>query len=437
MADDEIDYSQEVQDFADYYNIISCRQTQVIYRYDASRGIFLPLDDVQLSKLADEYLKTVSAMSWCDYNMSILLKYVKTKAPYYKSMRRAGRIVFNNGTFHIQDMQLHKHSPKNRAIAGLGVDYDPTATCPLFDNFIADMANGDSNLAKTLYELAGYVAAGGKEACKLVILVSSGGSGKSVYLKILTLLVGALYSTSLSISEINNPGKAFDRYYLLNSRLNVVHELGEKETLNTIFSANVKKIVSGEEISGEKKYGNRFEFSPQISAIVAASNHCPEFESMPSESIRRRLLILNITKTFSFDEQDPELYNKMKNELPGIFNRVMEYYQILKTEQFVFASEADSRAYVNNKIIETFPMYMFVTERIIAKPGHRLNYEALRQEYTKWAEERDIYVTLDAKSLAKELRNTISDCHIPVTSGKSNGVRYLMGIAMVGDSENI
>lgn len=428
----EISIGPEIQTFVDTYNVVSCKQTQQIYFYDETTGLYRPVDEVELSKLVDDFIESgASALEWSDNNMTVIMKYVKTKAPYYETMGRPGRYVFTNGTFHLKDMKLYKHSPKDRAISGLPVMYDPKATCPTFERFISQMADGNANLEKTLYEICGYVAMGSQRACKLVILVSSGGSGKSVFLKVLAELAGVENTSSLSISEINNPNRAFDRFDLLQSRLNVVHELGEKETLNSIFSANVKKIVSGEEISCEKKFGARISFVPKISMIVIASNHCPTFESMPSESIRRRFLILNITKTFSFAEQDPNLFKKIKAELAGVFNKSLEYYRILEDDDFVFASEEDSKQFVDNQIIETFPMYHFVNEHIVAKPGHKLFNSELREKYIEWASEYDVEVTMDKKSLMKMLSTAIKAHHFPFTRGKDNGERYLQGIDIV------
>lgn len=426
---EDISLSYEIEKFVKHYRIVSCKQTQTVYAYDTETGLYRPVDDIELSKLVDEFINSdLTDLDWSDGHMSVILKYVKTKAPYFESMGRKGRIVLRNGTFHVKDMTLHKHSPHDRAIAGLDFDYDPKAECPTYDKFISQLADGNANTQKTLYEIQGVVTTGTRRACKVGVLISQGGSGKSVYLNCLELTASSAYTSNLSIAEINNPNKAFDRCALLNSRLNIVHELDEKETLNSIFSANVKKIVSGEDISCERKFGARITFSPAISMIVIASNHCPVFESMPSESIRRRLLTLNITRVLSPAEQDPDLFKKIKAELPGIFNRAIQYYQILKDDNFVFASEAESRAFIDAQIIESFPMYHFVNQYIIVNPGHKLFNGALRNKYTEWATQHDVDVPLDSKSLTKMLANAIQKCHIPFIRGKDNGVRYLQGI---------
>lgn len=427
--DDEVDYQNEIEVFISTFQICYCKTTKEVYAYSDSTGLYSSVDEVELCRLVCEYINLYSKqLVWSDYNISLIYKYVKMYAPFCESMGNSNKVVFRNGTFNLKKGKLFKHSPNNLAIERIDADYDPTATCPMFDRLVKDMADGNRNIEKTLYEIAGYVVYGCKRACKLVVLTSVGGSGKSVFLKVLEELVGKKYTSHLSLKEINNPNKAFDRFYLLDSRLNVVQELDDKETLNSIFSANVKKIVSGEEISCEIKFGKRITFIPNISMIIVASNHVPAFESMPSESIMRRFLILNITKTLNHEEQDPDLFQKIKEELAGVFNRALEYYDILKREDFVFASEEDSNEYVNKQILESFPMYSYVKENVVAKPGNRIKNSELRESYKEWADENDVAISLNLSSVTKELERAIRDCHFNFKTGKSNGERYLEGI---------
>lgn len=427
-----VDYSAEVIDFVDTYDIVSCRLDGTIYHYDASAGIYVPADDVQFSKLASDFLNFHSTeLHWNDTNMRLLMRYARTMAPYYRRMGEKKVLVLNNGTFHLKDMRLHAHSPKNRAIAKLDFDYDPDANCPVTDAFLKTMADGNENVYLTLWQLLGYVAMRSKRARKAFIIASSGGSGKSQYLRLLSEFACKAYTTYLSIESINDTRKSFDRLPLLNSHLNITQELSKKDgDLNTFFSENVKKAVTLEEIDAEFKFGEKVYFVPDF-ILVVASNFTPSFSSMPSESILRRIVFINITKVLSYQEQDPDLFVKIKKELSGVFNKAIEAYRILKNNKFVFAVEEESRALLKAKVNERYPMYSFVKDKIEICPGNRVYYSDLQDAYRSWAEEKDIFATLDSKSLSKELKNAIDAQHIPVESGKSNGNRYLSGIKIL------
>ena len=114
---EEISLSSEVQNFVNSFYLVSQKGANRLYAYDENEGIYVPLDDVELSKLADEFIISENSdMEWSDKSMSLLMKYAKTKAPYYTMMGRTGRIVFNNGTLRLKDMKLYKHSPRDMAI---------------------------------------------------------------------------------------------------------------------------------------------------------------------------------------------------------------------------------------------------------------------------------------------------------------------------------
>lgn len=433
MADKKfIDYQYEVKHFVDIYGIVSCQLDQTVYFYDDTSGIFRPTDDVQLSKLASDYLTHYTAdMVWTDSNMKILVRYAKTMAPYYERMGAKKVLVLNNGTFHIKDMMLHKHSPKNKAIAKLDFDYDPCALCPVTDSFFKTMANGNQRIYISLWQILGYVAMQSRQARKAFIIASPGGSGKSQYLRLLSEFACKEYTTYLSIETINDTKKAFDRLPLLNSHLNITQELSKKDgDLNTFFSENVKKAVTCEEIDAEFKFGRTVYFVPDF-VLVVASNFTPSFSSMPSESILRRIVFINITKVLKYEEQDPNLFVKIRKELSGVFNKAIEYYQMLKDNNFVFAVEEESRALLKEKVNEKYPMYSFIKDKIEICPGEKVYYSDLQDAYRTWAEEKDIYVTLDSKSLSKELKHAIDEQHIPIESRKSNGNRYLSGIKLI------
>lgn len=423
-----LQYGIEIGNFVDLYHIVSCRLDQNIYYYDESEGIYKLIDSVELSKLASDYLENSGTqLEWCDYHMKMMMKYAKTKAPYFRRMGGVNALVLNNGTFYVKDMKLHEHSPKYKAIAKLNFDYNPNALCPVTEMFLRTMADGNENLYITLWEVIGYVAMRSLRARKAFVLSSPGGSGKSQYLRLLAEFASKEHTSYLSINSINSE-KAFDRIDLLNSHLNITQELSKKEAdLNTFFSANVKKAVTLEEIDAEQKFGKKIYFEPKF-VMVVASNYIPTFSSMPSESILRRIVFINITKVLKYEEQDLDLFKKIKKELSGVFNKAIHYYEILKENNFVFAIEEESRAFVKAKINEQYPMYSFVTEMIEACPGHKVYYSELQNVYRRWAEERDIFVTLDSNSLSKELKNAIEEQNISVQPKKTNGNRCLVGI---------
>jgi putative DNA primase/helicase len=70
----------------------------------------------------------------------------------------------------------------------LPVSYDPKATCPNIDQFVAEVFPDDST--HLAYEIAGWLLTPLTSLQKAILLKGQGGNGKSVFIKILTRLLG-------------------------------------------------------------------------------------------------------------------------------------------------------------------------------------------------------------------------------------------------------
>lgn len=65
MAD--ISLSYEIEKFVDLYKIVFCKQTQQVYYYDDSTGLYCPVDDIELSKMVDDFINSdLTELDWSD-----------------------------------------------------------------------------------------------------------------------------------------------------------------------------------------------------------------------------------------------------------------------------------------------------------------------------------------------------------------------------------
>ena len=422
---EERDLGELISDFCTSFRICYCRSEDRAYQYDG--GVFKPLLQSDINRLIDIFIAE-NELEWDPKFFDNTSKHIQTKATCIEKMGAPkGYVILQNGVFKVGNMSLVPHSAKFHAISALPFDYDPDAECPVFDDFIADIANGNVAMEDSLIELLGYAAAGYQKAGKLFLFCGQGANGKSVFIDLMGLLVGKELSRTLSVAELNGD-KAFDRAGLQNARLVKIHELGKKTTFEDIFDANIKKAVTGEEIDSEMKFRQKMYFKPSFN-IVIASNYFPQMGTMPSESVLRRLFVLNFTGTFTGDRCDPDILKKMSRELPGIFNRAMEGLERLKKKKFVFSAQAESDRFMKRQVNENFPLYGFVREKIKAQVGSKELYKELNDAYRQWAGDNGLWI--DEGDISVKLRNTLKACHIPIESFKSNGDRGLVGIKII------
>lgn len=199
----------------------------------------------------------------------------------------------------------------------LPVTFDPRATAPRFERFLAEVfagAEDGAERAQAALEFIGLALIQSCEFEKALFAVGSGGNGKSVYLSVIEAMVGP-YRAAVALSQLDN---RFQRAHLDGKLVNLVSEIPIGAELP---DAALKALISGEPITAEHKMRPPFEFRP-TATFVFATNHLPNIRDF-SEGLFRRLLVLRFDRTFK-DRPDTRLAGALRAELPGILNLALD-----------------------------------------------------------------------------------------------------------------
>jgi putative DNA primase/helicase len=78
----------------------------------------------------------------------------------------------------------------------------------------------------------------------------------------------------------------------------------------------IKSIVSGDPIEAERKYQDSCTITP-FARLMVATNSMPN-SGDDSDGYFRRIIILGFNRTFTPEEQDPNLLNELLQDMPGI-----------------------------------------------------------------------------------------------------------------------
>lgn len=425
-----------VQDIAKRLNMVYCQADKCYYIYRKKTGLYKRLDEVEMSRLIGDYINRDDKynLEWDMSNISCICDHLKLKLPYPEHMGTESNILhLQNGVYRFDKMEFGKFNPKYYATAALPFAYDSKASSPVFDRFIKEVSCSDA-MAATLIEIAGCVLAGRTDHGKLILNAGTGANGKSVYLSLLSLLLGRDLVTSIPVSEING-NRAFVLHELAGKRLNALHELEHGISMEKLFDSNVKRIVTNEVLNAEVKYGNRYQFTPNMNFIVN-TNYLPEVSgSVPAYAVKRRYLILRWERTFKPEEQDKMLLEHLTAELPGIFNRALEGLERMRNNGFIFSAQKESDEYLKEFIVKKHPAYGFVEEFVIEAPDNQLFNDDLRNAYITWTEKRGLDASENSPcGLTKALKKAITMKGFQTEIGKSNGKRYIRGIALKGGS---
>lgn len=230
----------------------------------------------------------------------------------------AGEVWLNmrNGTLVMKDdgtSELRPHRKEDILFYALHYSYDPKADCPMFDRFITKVLP-DLQAQRLLQEFLCYIFMPDHRYEKMLWLVGEGQNGKSTLLDVMEALLGTENVSNLSLDQLTN-----DQIM----RSGFEHKLVNfsSETGRDINVSVMKRICSGETVTVEQKYVNPREIR-DYGKVVVATNEYPKPEN--TNAFFRRIIILPFKTVITDEEKDVLLAEKLKSELPGILNWVLE-----------------------------------------------------------------------------------------------------------------
>ncbi len=263
-------------------------------------------------------------------------------------------LTLQNGLFDLIEETLIEHTPEIFTTNLLPYDYDPSAQCPLWLKYLDDVFLGDQDKITFAQESIGYAFL--KEIPKpaLYFLIGSGSNGKSVFVNTISNLFGEENVSTISLNQLTN------EYYtlgLFGKMVNISSETPHKKQINTDM---VKAAVAGDWISGRNPYKEPTKFKPYAKHFLSM-NQIPKIDDT-SHGWWRRIYILEFLKTFSEDEMDVHLTDKLKDELSGIFNWALYGYKRLRENKFIFSKGISIQKSKQNYKNESNNVFAFVSQ---------------------------------------------------------------------------
>lgn len=313
----------------------------------------------------------------------------------------AGNVLnLRNGTLDLDTIAQRPHNRGDYLTYVLDYDYDPDAVAPRFERFVQEVLvkedpdeNGqwvtDEELCRLFQELVGYSLTNDTRHEVMTWISGDGGNGKNVAIVTLQRLLGPL-CCSVDFQTIGMPGN---------------YDLGEIPGRRVIFSTEserggkvaegyVKKIVSGERINARAIYGKPFEFK-STAKVWWAMNDKPIIRDT-SNSIWRRLKLIPFNRSFTDEDKDVDLLDKLKAELPGILNFALDGLHNLRLRGRFAESGAVTEA-IEEYRKESNPVVQWLDERTqptytpgtplstLANAYYTTSGGALFADYQAWA----------------------------------------------------
>lgn len=218
---------------------------------------------------------------------------------------------------------LRPHRRRDRMTKIATATYDPAATSPKFDAFLAEVQPIDEMRA-FLDVWGGYNMLGDASAQKMALFYGEGSNGKGVWINTVAHLLGD-YAWAAAIETFIDQGKyrkgsdaSPDLASMAGRRMVYANEPEE----NSKFSDGLIKAMTSDEPIG----GVRELLKPPFQLLVTfkntvSANNKPKIGT--DHGIQRRVQVVPWDVTIPTERADPQLKNKLKAEGSGILNRLV------------------------------------------------------------------------------------------------------------------
>jgi P4 family phage/plasmid primase-like protien len=355
------------------------------------------------------------------YAVDSVLDLFKTEVfkPNHRFDPQLHLINLKNGELHYQkdEWKLLPHQRDNYLTTQLPVEYKPKTESPRFLQFLEEVFLDDADKdhkIKLVLEAIGYSLLTSCQYEKFFMLIGRGANGKSVLMDTISSLVGPEHVTAVQPSQFDN---RFQRAHLQGKLVNLVTEIAEG---HEIADAQLKAITSGELTTAEHKHKAPFEFRP-FATCWFGTNHMPHTRDF-SDALFRRATIITFNRTFTEEEQDQVLKDKLKTELSGILNLATNAMaRVFRDGSFTkpFTSELAKEEWRVN----CDQVAQFIEDHCRLGPGEKVYSSHLYNKYEEWTKRAGIRRILNRKNFTTRLLRY----GVELKKGTA-GIRELSGI---------
>ena len=267
----------------------------------------------------------------------------------------------------------------------------------LHDIFKRKNPDETEELIDTIQMALGEALTGRTNKEHFFILYGSGSNGKSTFLRVINDVFGD-YGTSVNSDLLvqnnsSSQSNEFSLSALLGARMVTTSETAEGKRLDEVI---IKKMLGGEKINAQFKYGQPFSFMPTFTPMMSTNNkpiiRATEFGTW------RRIFFIPFLNTFTDQTKDVEMPKKLAAEsaqilgwmIQGAVKLYKEYQDKLPKPKCLEEALSDYKK-------ELDVIVAFLNERCIPFPDMRVDAAKLYQKYKEWAKNNSEYLFSESR----------------------------------------
>ena len=260
-----------------------------------------------------------------------VIEALKIVIPVMEEPRR-NLIAFTNGVYDMETGQFSEHSADNWITNHNGIEYSPAVPgenlhdhAPNFHKWLSYSSGKDALKMQRICAGLFMVLANRYDWQLFLEITGEGGSGKSVFTQVATLLAGEHNTASGNMVALDT---ARGRAQFVGKSMITLPD----QPKYTGEGTGIKAITGGDAVEIDPK--NEHQFTAILRAVVIATNNTPMIFTERAGGVARRRVIFQFNHRVREEDKDPELPRKIAAEIPVIIRRLLD----------TFADPDDARA---------------------------------------------------------------------------------------------
>ena len=334
-------------------------------------------------------------------------------------------IAVKNGVIDLRRGELQEARREDYITRCAGVEYNEDAKCPQWEKFLDTIFEKNVHLIFFVRKALGYSLTGSiRERC-IFILWGVGRNGKSTLLDVIQSMMGEYAMrtpTDTLMMQYHGQSIPNDVARLKGARFVTASESEEGQR---IAESKIKDLTGGDIVSARFMRGEFFDFKPEFK-LWLGTNHKPQIRGTDA-AIWDRIRLVPFHHRISEKEKDPEMAEKLKEELPGIFKWVLDgciAYQQQGLQIPPEVAQANDEYRQEMDIVGEF----FDDCCVIGEPWDRITSKNLYLSYRRWCE-RNAYKVISQKMFGQRLIER------GIKKTRDGRARYWIGVKLAEEEE--
>lgn len=322
-------------------------------------------------------------------------------------------VGFKNGVWDFSEIEnpvYHSFADMMPVTDLLGYDYDPNASCKMWQSFLSMMLS-----QKDILKLQKYLGLGcvNRRMMSNVVedtlwLIGSGANGKTTIEEVVRAVYGYDNVSEASMGELLDRNQISRMLTMSNIDGKIFNICSEVDVSDISRGSDAFKRLCSGEPQNARGIGENVRRIYDIPFLIFSMNQRPVNKRMDA-AFRRRIVEIVFNQSIREEDMDAGLGDKLKKELPGIRNWMIEGYKMLVRDGFRF-DHCNSEDYMeyNDQFFDIFARHDGLRASGWAGRGEKaqlVSFGALYDKYVEFCQCKGYgQETPSEKSLSQDLK---------------------------------